>query len=240
MKFREESNQNQLEIWAPKVKKLRLVDSGSSDTIELEKDQSGIHRSKLLSERPSQYFFELDRDRRFPDPRSVYLPNGVHGPSQWSNWDFQWSDENWNGIATDQLMIYELHVGAFTAEGTFSAVERELDYLEELGINAIELMPLAQCPGRWNWGYDSVGLFAVSSNYGTPKELKRLINECHRRGISVIHDVVYNHVGPEGNYLGAYAPYFSKKHGTPWGSAFDFDGPNQKHARSFVIENALY
>ena len=138
------------------------------------------------------------------------------------------------------LVIYELHVGTFTASGTFLGCVEKLPYLKNLGITAIELLPVAQCPGRWNWGYDGVGLFSVNHNYGTPRDFKKLVNECHKLGIAVILDVVYNHLGPEGNYLGAYGDYTSKKHATPWGDALNFDDKNCDAVREFVVENALY
>lgn len=215
------------------------------ETHELCKSEHNVFTGKVTFQAlPFSYSLRI-KDRHgnksdYPDPKSVYLPNGVHGPSEILRSEFPWTDDEWSGISKSDLVIYELHIGTFSQEGTFDGCRRQLDYLVELGINAIELMPLAQCPGRWNWGYDGVGLFAVNHNYGTPDDLKRLINDCHANGISVIHDVVYNHVGPEGNYLGVFGNYFSKKHGTPWGSAFDFDGPNKNWAREFVVQNALY
>ena len=176
-----------------------------------------------------------------PDPKAEFLPEGVHNvDSPWDQTKYLWQDAYWRGTNSQDLVIYELHVGTFTPEGTYHAVEQQLPYLLELGINTIELMPVAECPGRWNWGYDGVGFYAPSHNYGTPDDLKSLIDKCHQSGISMILDVVYNHIGPEGNYLSQFGPYFSKKHGTPWGDAFDFDGPNKELARNFIVDNVIY
>ena len=177
----------------------------------------------------------------YPKPDALFLPNGVHSPdTDWNQAAHSWNDSEWKGIKAENLVIYELHVGTFTPKGTFHALANKLDYLLDLGVTAIELLPLAECPGRWNWGYDGVGLYAPNHNYGTPDDLKALIDKCHQSGIAVLLDVVYNHIGPEGNYLSQFGPYFSKKHGTPWGDAFDFDGPNKELARSFIIDNAIY
>ena len=164
----------------------------------------------------------------------------MHGESQVFDPDsFAWTDQQWLGIAKRDLVIYELHVGAFTAAGTFRAAIERLHELVELGITAIEIMPVAQSPGRWNWGYDGVGLFAVRNTYGAPDDFKAFVDACHEQGIAVLLDVVYNHLGPEGNYLGDFGPYFSRKHRTPWGEAFNYDGRHAPRVRRFVIENAL-
>ena len=226
-----------IKVWAPKIQEMSIVPkSGAIAAMEKSGDFFEYTDSKDIG----RYSLKINNDRELPDPRSLFLPDGVHGPSEICSTDFQWQDELWRGVSTDQLIIYELHVGTFSNEGDFDGCRRQLDYLMELGVNAIELMPLAQCPGKWNWGYDGVGLYAVNCNYGRPEDLKKLIDECHEREFSVIHDVVYNHVGPEGNYLGAFGNYFSKKHSTPWGGSFDFDGPNRDVAREYIIENAIY
>ena len=227
-------------LWAPNLKSIEVISGDGRSLVALEKNHEGVFKGICQDACPFQYFFLVDGERQLPDPCSLFLPDDVHGPSELPKSTFQWSDDAWEGVPKSELCIYELHVGTFSDDGTYSGCQRRLDYLCELGITAIEFLPLAQCPGRWNWGYDAVGLFAPSSNYGTSNELKRLIDDCHGRGISVIHDVVYNHVGPEGNYLGQFGNYFSSKHGTPWGSAFDFDGPGKQVPRSLVIENALY
>lgn len=191
--------------------------------------------------RDSQYRFLLNGERRRPDPVSRLQPHGVHGPSQLvDDRQFEWTDAQWQGVSKGDLVIYELHIGAFSLGGTFrSAIER-LDSLVELGVTAIELLPVAQSAGRWNWGYDGVQIYAVRETFGGPDELRALVDACHARGLAVIMDVVYNHLGPEGNYLGDFGHYFSRRHRTPWGEAFNFDEKHALHVRRFVIENALY
>lgn len=226
-----------IRVWAPKAQQISIVPKAGTITV-MEKSGDVFECSDL--DNVDLYSLKVNDEQQFPDPKSFFLPEGVHGPSEICTSNFQWQDEQWQGINTDQLIIYELHVGTFTDSGDYDGCRKKLDYLMELGINAIELMPLAQCPGRWNWGYDGVGLYAANCNYGRPDDLRKFIDECHQRELTVIHDVVYNHVGPEGNYLGAFGDYFSKKHGTPWGGAFDFDGRNRDVARSYIIENAIY
>ena len=176
------------------------------------------------------YKYRLDGDegRTFPDPLSRYQPKGVHGPSQvMAAGRYAWKHTaGGRRVALDELVIYELHIGTFTREGTFFAAISKLDYLADLGITAIEIMPLADFPGRWNWGYDGVFLYAPSRAYGHPDDLRALVDAAHAKGISVILDAVYNHLGPDGNYLGAYTKdYFNPAHKTPWGDALNFDGP---------------
>ena len=231
--------QKVLRVWAPKANSIELMQK-FGNAKKLIKNGDYFESSVSIEDFPLIYSLKVDGDRELPDPMSCFLPEGVHGPTELSSSDYLWQDSQWRGRKTDELIIYELHVGTFSPSGDFDGCRRQLDYLESLGINAIELMPLAQCPGRWNWGYDGVALYAINCNYGRPDDLKRFVDECHRRNISVIHDVVYNHIGPEGNYLGVFGNYFSKKHGTPWGGAFDFDGPNREQARRYVIENAIF
>ncbi|KAJ3046646.1 hypothetical protein HK097_000665, partial [Rhizophlyctis rosea] len=174
-----------------------------------------------------------------PDPRAPWLPVGVHGPSRViDHGEFKWSDQNWRGLPLAGSLIYELHVGTFTEEGNFDAIIDKLDYLSDLGVDAIELLPVNSFPGRWNWGYDGVGLYAPQESYGGPTALKRLINACHLRGIGVIMDVVYNHLGPDGNYLECFGPYFSTKSNS-WGSSVNLDTAGANEVRSFFIDNAL-
>ncbi len=177
-----------------------------------------------------------------PDPASRHQPFGVHGPSQVVNLEqFQWQNKNWRGIPAEEMIIYELHVGTFSREGTMEGVIRALHYLKNhLGINTIELMPVAQFPGKRNWGYDGVHPFTVQNSYGGPAALQRLVNACHQAGVAVILDVVYNHLGPEGNYLGLFAPYFTDRYETPWGDAINYDGPQSSPVRRFVLENAFH
>lgn len=187
------------------------------------------------------YWYLLDGTLRRPDPASRCQPGGVHGPSQVVAPDsFAWADGQWRGVALEELITYELHVGTFTPEGTFGAAVERLDYLQELGITALELMPVAEFPGSRNWGYDGVFPFAPHHAYGGPDGLKSLVDACHRRGLAVILDVVYNHLGPEGNYLHAFAPYFTDHYRTPWGDAVNFDGPGSDGVRHYVIGNALH
>jgi len=187
------------------------------------------------------YCFAFEDGTTRPDPVSRSQPHGVHGPSQVVDPDaFNWSDEDWNGIALEDHIFYELHTGTFTPAGTFAGVVSKLDHLRELGITAIELMPVAEFPGSRNWGYDGVDLYAPHSVYGGPDELKKLVNACHRAGLAVVLDVVYNHVGPEGNYLSEFGPYLTDQYRTPWGRAMNYDGPGSDGVRRFVIDNALY
>ncbi len=186
-----------------------------------------------------RYGFRLDRGGVLPDPASRSQPEGVHGLSALVAPDrFRWRDAEWKGVPLDRLIFYELHVGAFTPRGTFAGVRDQLDRLQELGITAVELMPVAQFPGRRNWGYDGVFPFAVQHSYGGIRGLQALSEACHLRGLALFVDVVYNHAGPEGNYLPRYGPYFAKHYRTPWGDAVNFDGPESDEVRRFFIESA--
>jgi maltooligosyltrehalose trehalohydrolase len=189
-----------------------------------------------------RYAYLLDGEGPFPDPASRYQPEGVHGPSQIIDpTQFAWSDHDWRGVRLQDAIIYELHVGTFTPAGTFEGVTERLQYLADLGITVVELMPVADFPGRWNWGYDGVSLFAPARCYGTPDALRRLVDTAHRLGLAVILDVVYNHFGPDGAYLTVFSPYYlSTQHRTPWGAAVNLDGDNSNQARAFFVENALH
>jgi maltooligosyltrehalose trehalohydrolase len=185
-----------------------------------------------------RYSFSLDEGPDLPDPASRWQPDGVHAPSAvWDPNRSAWTDADWTGIKREDLVIYELHVGAFTDEGTFAAIVPRLASLRTLGITAIELMPVGQFPGTRNWGYDGVYWFAVQDSYGGPRELQTLIDQCHAAGIAVILDVVYNHLGPEGNYLGRFGPYLTDHHRTPWGSAINYDDRDSDFVRDFVLQN---
>lgn len=188
----------------------------------------------------TQYFYQLNQIESRPDPASQFQPMGVHGPSQVINHNFTWNDSHWTGIALENMIMYELHVGTFTPEGTFEAIIPRLSDLRELGVNAIELMPVAQFPGNRNWGYDGVYPFAVQNSYGGPYQLKQLVDACHQQGIAVILDVVYNHFGPEGNYTNCFAPYFTETYRTSWGNAINFDDAHSYDVRYYFIHNALY
>ena len=189
----------------------------------------------------SLYRYQLDGDLRVPDPASRYQPEDVHGVSEVIDPSaFRWRDEDWQGRPWEETVLYELHVGTFTPEGTFAAARARLDYLVDLGVTAVELMPVADFPGSRNWGYDGAYLYAVQNSYGGPQGLKTLVNACHLKGMAVILDVVYNHLGPEGNYLMDFGPYFTDKYRTPWGTAFNLDDAYSNEVREFFIQNALH
>jgi maltooligosyltrehalose trehalohydrolase len=188
------------------------------------------------------YRFRLNGEDSYPDPYARFQPEGVHGPSEVIDPSaFAWSDAGWQGLAADGLAIYELHVGTFTPEGTFAAAQERLPYLRDLGVTAIEIMPVAQTPGARNWGYDGVDLFAPNHVYGRPDDLRRLVDAAHAHGLGVILDVVYNHLGPEGAYLSAYSSdYFTERHQTPWGAGLNWDGEGSHWVRQFAIDNACH
>ena len=187
------------------------------------------------------YSFVFEDGRMRCDPVSRSQPRGVHGPSQIEDpAAFTWTDQAWTGVPLEDHIFYELHTGTFTPEGTFNGVASKLDYLKSLGITAIELMPVAEFPGDRNWGYDGVDLYAPHSAYGGPDALKHLVNACHQAGLVVVLDVVYNHLGPEGNYLAEFGPFFTDHYRTPWGRAMNYDGPGSDGVRRFMIDNALY
>jgi maltooligosyltrehalose trehalohydrolase len=188
-----------------------------------------------------KYFFRFEDGRERPDPASRFQPEGVHGPSELVNPDdFEWSDGGWKGIALEKSVFYELHVGTYTPEGTFEALIPFLAELRDLGVTTVELMPVAQCPGARNWGYDGVQPFAAQNNYGGAQGLQKFVNAAHEHGLAVALDVVYNHLGPEGNYFGEYGPYFTEKYKTPWGSAINYDDADSDPVREFFIQNARY
>jgi maltooligosyltrehalose trehalohydrolase len=191
----------------------------------------------------TRYRYRLDGDRVFPDPISRFQPEGVHGPSEVVDpVAFRWSDGEWRGMPLSEMVIYELHVGTFTPAGTFDAAVERLDDLADLGVTAIEVMPVANFPGERNWGYDGVNLYAPATAYGGPEGFRRLVDAAHARGLAVILDVVYNHLGPEGNYLPAVTGdcFFTARHHTPWGNAVNYDGPGSEGVRNIVVRNALY
>ncbi|MGA8572554.1 MAG: malto-oligosyltrehalose trehalohydrolase [Desulfobaccales bacterium] len=229
-------------VWAPRCERLevRLVAPGEL-LVPLQKGRAGYFQGVVAGVGPgARYFYRLDGAKDRPDPASRFQPEGVHGPSQVAAAGFAWEDQGWCGPDLRDYAIYELHVGAYSPEGTLAAIIPHLEELRELGITALELMPVAQFPGNRNWGYDGVYPFAVQNSYGGPEALKRLVNACHRQGLAVILDVVYNHLGPEGNYLWDYGFYFTGLYRTPWGDAVNFDGPYSDEVRRFFIENALY
>jgi maltooligosyltrehalose trehalohydrolase len=189
--------------------------------------------------RGMQYSYQLDNDLLRADPASRWQPNGVHGPSAVVSNAFNWTDDHWQGIEPANMILYELHTGTFTSSGNFAGIISKLNYLQSLGITAIEIMPVAQFPGHHNWGYDGVFPFALHNDYGTTEELKQLVNAAHQSGIAVILDVVYNHLGPEGNYLPDFGPYFTDKYKLYWGTSLNFDGAWCDGVRNYFIQNAL-
>jgi maltooligosyltrehalose trehalohydrolase len=230
-------------VWAPKASSASLVIIGDKEPYPMKAEDRGYFSIFIQGLEPKRsYCYLLNEDQPRPDPASRFQPEGVHGPSEVVDPAlFKWEDEDWKGIPLEKMILYEIHTGTFTDEGTFEAIIPFLDYLKnELGVTTIELMPVAQFPGERNWGYDGVYLYAPQNSYGGPEGLKSLINACHRKGLAVILDVVYNHLGPEGNYLGDYGPYFTDRYKTPWGPAINFDGPESDEVRQFIIDNALY
>jgi maltooligosyltrehalose trehalohydrolase len=229
-------------VWAPRAGKVEVHLIHPRDRfIPLQPAARGYHAGMATGVRPgSLYFYRLDGEMERPDPASRQQPQDVHGPSQVVDPAFPWKDQCWFGLPLKDYIVYELHVGTFTPAGTFDAIIPQLADLKELGVTALEIMPVAQFPGSRNWGYDGVFPFAVQQSYGGPQGLKRLVNACHRQGLAVILDVVYNHLGPEGNYLRDFGAYFSNRYQTPWGEAINYDGPCSEEVRRFFIENALY
>lgn len=228
-------------VWAPRARMLVMEVEGKNP-IRLQKAGSGYWEAFCPDLQPGdRYCFRINGRSCYPDPASLSQPDGVHGLSEAV--DIQTirdiRDKDWKGIAHHNLVIYELHVGTFTPAGNFQGVRDKLGYLKDLGVNAIEVMPVASFPGKRNWGYDGVLPFAVQHSYGGPIEFAKLVRDCHRHGIAVILDVVYNHLGPEGNILPAFGPYISKRHRTPWGKAINFDGEHCEGVRNYFIENAL-
>jgi malto-oligosyltrehalose trehalohydrolase len=228
-------------LWAPACEHITVEISGKE--LPMHAVDEGWH--ELVTDRAiegTHYRFVLPDGMRVPDPASRYQPEDVHGPSELVNpAKWVWTDSGWNGRPWHEAVVYELHIGAFTEAGTFQSTIEKLDYLADLGITAIELMPVADFPGRWNWGYDGVLPYAPGSSYGRPEDLKALVEAAHARGLMIFLDVVYNHFGPDGNYLSLYAPqFFTSRHKTPWGAAVNFDGAGSDVVREFFIQNALY
>jgi maltooligosyltrehalose trehalohydrolase len=230
-------------VWAPNTRTVEVRLLGSPERlIPLEPRDGGYHAGTADKVTPGAlYLYRLNGEADRPDPASRSQPQGVHGPSQvLDEGAFRWTDHGWAGLPLPAYVLYELHVGTFTPEGTFDGVIRRLEDLVDLGVTAVELMPVAQFPGERNWGYDGAYPFAVHPAYGGADGLRRLVDACHGRRLAVVLDVVYNHLGPEGNYLGQFGPYFTDRYRTPWGSAVNFDGPGSDEVRRFFIENALH
>ncbi len=232
--------------WATGKKNVSIVVFGENESvvreIPMEREPSGYYSAIDSASRPGTlYKYRLDGNL-VPDIASRFQPKGVHGPSQVVDGrSFRWTDSRWKPAALHELVIYELHVGTFTQEGTFKAIAARFDHLKEVGVNAIELMPVADFAGDRNWGYDGVAIYAPSRAYGNPDDLRTLVNAAHQAGITVILDVVYNHLGPDGNYMGVYSDhYFNASHHTPWGAAFNLDGADAAPVRNHFAENPLY
>nr|WP_199299284.1 malto-oligosyltrehalose trehalohydrolase [Trichocoleus sp. FACHB-46] len=233
----------QFTVWAPLREKVAVkIWSPNEQVLPMQPLEYGYWQVVAEGVTPgTRYVYQLDGESDRPDPASYFQPEGVHGPSAVIEQSaFAWTDGGWTGIAQEDLIIYELHIGTFTPEGTFEAAIAHLPRLKELGITAIEIMPVAQFPGERNWGYDGVYPYAVQNSYGGPEGFKHLVDACHQAGLAVILDVVYNHVGPEGNYLGDFGPYFTKKYGGDWGEALNFDGAYSDGVTDYFLDNALY
>ncbi len=230
-------------VWAPKPKTVELAwwRAGASEPeyFSMKPEHRGYYSLSLSEAKAGDlYKFRLDRKQSIPDPASCFQPDGPHEASQVLGREYKWSDQAFQTAPLNELVIYELHVGTFTAEGTFAAIEEKLNHLKELGVNCIEIMPIAQFSGQRNWGYDGVGLFAPQNSYGPPETLKHLVDACHNQNLSVILDVVYNHLGPEGNYLPLLGPYFQTKYKTPWGDALNYDEHGSDEVRNYFLQNA--
>lgn len=251
--------QTEFRLWAPKAKHvvLRLMRIGRSEyrdyemrrlgssdfgVPDFEQESDADTFTLTIDARPGdRYFYIVDGRKPLPDPVSRFQPEGVHGPTQIVDANsFPWTDQKWRGLELAKYVIYELHVGTFTPEGTLEAAIGKLSHLKGLGVTAIEVMPVNAFPGAHNWGYDGVGLYAVQKNYGGPEALRRFVNAAHENGLAVIQDVVYNHLGNEGNYLREFGPYFTAKHQTLWGEAINYDDEGCEVVREFVVNNALY
>jgi maltooligosyltrehalose trehalohydrolase len=227
-------------VWSPFRKKVEVILKDRNVSFPMSRDEFGYWTVEVPDVRPgARYFFKLDGDKEFPDPASRAQPQGIHHASMVVESEYPWSDHSWRGILLGEMIIYELHVGTFTSSHDFDGVISKLSYLKRLGVNTLELLPIAQFPGARNWGYDGVFPFAVQHSYGGANGLKKLVDAAHSEGMAVILDVVYNHQGPEGNYLDEYGPYFTDKYKTGWGRAINFDDAWCDGVRNFYWQNAL-
>jgi maltooligosyltrehalose trehalohydrolase len=230
-------------LWAPRANAVSVrLEEAKPKTYRMTSEPGGWFSLTTDKARPGSLYRYVVDGRAFPDPAARRQPEGVHGPSEVVDpLTYRWSDFGWRGRPWEEIVLYELHLGTFSATGDFGGAVQHLDHIVELGATAVELMPIAEFPGRRDWGYDGVLLYAPASQYGRPEALKDLVEACHVRGLAIFLDVVYNHFGPEGNYLPAIAPdFFTNRHQTPWGAAIDFSGPKSRPVRDFFISNALY
>lgn len=237
------NNRCRFTVWAPGKKKMVLhIVHPSEQKIEMNSDDMGYFTTEVETPAGTKYLYIIDdAEKGLPDPASQFQPEGVHGPSQVvDHTSYKWNDSNWKCPAFEDFIIYELHIGTFTGQGTFESAIEKLDLLTDVGINAIEIMPVAQFPGNRNWGYDGVFPYAAQNSYGGAEGLKKLVDACHQKGIAVILDVVYNHQGPEGNYIEQFAPYFTDHYQTPWGKAINYDAEWSDGVREFYSNNAVY
>jgi maltooligosyltrehalose trehalohydrolase len=228
-------------VWAPRARRVHVVCGGGVTPLQAEAD--GYFSGEFAGKTGDRYQFKLDDDEKlYPDPASRFQPEGPHGPSEIVDpRAFQWSDQSWAGATIRGQVVYEMHIGSFTREGTFAAAAKELPELARIGVTLVEVMPLAEFDGRFGWGYDGVDLYAPSHLYGTPDDVRSFVNTAHRCGVAVILDVVYNHLGPVGNYLRVFSPsYFSDRYDNEWGDAINFDGPDSGPVREHFIANAGY
>jgi len=231
---------DEFRVWAPDAKRVAVMVAGASYAMD-GPDARGWWKAAVNAGPGTEYGFRLDDDAAiYPDPRSEWQPHGVHGLSRvYDQSVFAWSDAEWDAPPLASAILYELHVGTFAPEGTFDGAIARLDYLVELGVTHVELMPVAEFAGDRGWGYDGVALFAVTENYGGPEGLKRLVDACHARGLAMVLDVVYNHFGPVGNYSGKFGPYVTSRHWTPWGDAVNLEDSGSDEVRRFFCDNAL-
>jgi maltooligosyltrehalose trehalohydrolase len=228
------------EVWAPRASTMEV--KIGTKKFPMEKKSRGYWSAAIEEAGPgTDYGFVIDGlEPALPDPRTQWQPHGVHAESRLVDHSaFAWSDQDWQAPPLSSALIYELHLGTFTPEGTLKSAESRLDYLKALGVTHVELMPIANFPGKRGWGYDGVDLYAIFNAYGEPNDLKRFVDACHAKGLAVLLDVVYNHLGPVGNYLGKFGPYFTHSHTTPWGDAVNFEEAGAKEVRRFLIDNAL-
>ncbi len=239
-----DANSVAFKVWAPNHKsvEVKVIKNKKNNAIPMDYIGGGYFEQTCAGIKAGdRYVYVLDGKIQRADPVSRLLPEGVHGPSEVvDSKSHRWKDHRWKGLSMREFIIYELHIGLFTAKGTFDSAIEKLPYLKQLGVTCIEIMPVSQFPGKRNWGYDGVSLYAVQNSYGGPEGLKRLVDACHQQKIAVCLDVVYNHFGPEGNYLSEFGPYFTDKYKTPWGQAVNFDDRDCDPVRRFIIENALY